>query len=627
MALGARLFYGSTMLGRALRATAFDREASLAVGIDVNRMVGLSYALSSMLAAIGGVLIGPLIGVSSHMGFLIGLKAFAVAIVGGLEHPGRHPRSQPRLRRAGEPHRRLLRLVGQGDLRLLASSSSCLFVRPTGLFGRTSLAAGVGHALLRCASWAWVLAAIAAVVVAWVLPPAIGRYYTQMLALAGIYAIVAQGLNLLAGYTGQASLGHAGFYAIGAYTGALLATKLGFGFWSALPFSILMAAAAGVLIALPSFKLDGPYLAMVTIAFGIIVNSILIEWSDLTGGTQGVLNIPRPTFAGTRLALESQFLLIVAAAAVTTLFLRNLMRSPWGRAFVAVRDNPIAAQAVGLSTRGVKTVAFTVSAALAGAGGHLFAFFQGFISPEAFEFEASIFFLTTVIFGGAGTLAGPLVGAPIMTFLPEMLQRFVDFRLIIYGAMIVASLYALPLGIVGTVFRRATYLPDAARLPVYSAGSPIAVSRPATRPTSSATSASGDAVVAVENVHMSFGGVRALNGVSFAVERGSIHALIGPNGAGKTVLLNILTGYYPPTEGQVRFNGKVITGLHSHRVARLGVARTFQTAQLFGSMTVLQNVLAGFPGQTEQTLRRQCAHHAPAAARGSGSTCCRFRAA
>jgi branched-chain amino acid transport system permease protein len=448
-------------------------------------------------------------------------------------------------------------------------------------------------------SWGWVLAAIAAIAVAWVLPAAIGRYYTQMLALAGIYAIVAQGLNLLAGYTGQASLGHAGFYAIGAYTGALLATKLGFGFWSALPFSILLAAAAGVLIALPSFKLDGPYLAMVTIAFGIIVNSILIEWSELTGGTQGVLNIPRPTFAGTRLTLESQFLLIVAAAALATLFLRNLMRSPWGRAFIAVRENPIAAQAVGLSTRGVKTVAFTISAALAGAGGHLFAFFQGFISPEAFEFEASIFFLTTVIFGGAGTLAGPLVGAPVMTFLPEVLQRFVDFRLIIYGALIVASLYALPLGIVGTIFRRATRLPDAAVTTPGLVGASGTVRRQESAPT---PARSEGAIVALEGIHMSFGGVRALNGISFAVEPGSIHALIGPNGAGKTVLLNILTGFYRPTEGQVRLRGQMITGLASHRVARLGVARTFQTAQLFGGLTVLQNVLAGFPGQTDGRL-------------------------
>ena len=137
-----------------------------------------------------------------------------------------------------------------------------------------------------------------------VLPAAIGRYYTQMLALAGIYAIVAHGLNLLAGYTGQASLGHAGFYAIGAYTGALLATKLGISFWPGLPVSVLLAAAAGLLVAYPSFRLEGPYLAMVTIAFGIIVNSVLVEWSDVTGGTQGVLNIPRPTIAGERLPLE-----------------------------------------------------------------------------------------------------------------------------------------------------------------------------------------------------------------------------------------------------------------------------------------------------------------------------------
>src|SRR5262249_35427039 len=159
------------------------------------------------------------------------------------------------------------------------------------------------------------------------------------------------------------------------------------------------------------------------------------------------LNIPRPTFLGARLGLEGQFVLIIATGILTLLFLRNLMRSPWGRAFVAVRENPIAAQAVGLDTRTIKTTTFTISAAPAGAGGHLFAFFQGFISPEAFEFEASIFFLTAVISGGPGTLAGPLVGAPLMTFLPELLQRFIDFRLIIYGSLIVACLYALPRGI------------------------------------------------------------------------------------------------------------------------------------------------------------------------------------
>lgn len=444
---------------------------------------------------------------------------------------------------------------------------------------------------------AWVLVAIAAVAIAWVLPAAIGRYYTQMLALGGIYAIVAQGLNLLAGYTGQTSLGHAGFYAIGAYTGALLATKLGFGFWSALPISMLAAAAAGVVVALPSFKLDGPYLAMVTIAFGIIVNSILIEWSDVTGGTQGVLNIPRPAFAGARLSIESQFVLIVAAAALVTLFLRNLIRSPWGRAFVAVRENPIAAQAVGLSTRGAKTVAFTVSAALAGLGGHLFAFFQGFISPEAFEFEASIFFLTVMIFGGAGTIIGPLVGAPIMTFLPEILQRFMDYRLIIYGSLIVAFLYALPQGIVGTLFRRSTALPDLPERSVVSLSPPVPNKERA--PSAQSTHSVAAAIVSLDGIHMSFGGVRALNGVSLSIKQGSIHALIGPNGAGKTVLLNVLSGYYRPTQGSVHLDGRDITGLPAHLIARLGVARTFQTAQLFGNLTVVQNVLTGFSRQLD----------------------------
>ena len=127
--------------------------------------------------------------------------------------------------------------------------------------------------MARRTGYVWTLAAAAAVAVACVLPAAIGRYHTQMLALAGIYAIAAHGLNLLAGYTGQTSLGHAGFYAIGAYTGALLATKLGIGFWPGLPVSVLLAAAAGLLVAYPSFRLEGPYLAMVTIAFGIIVNS------------------------------------------------------------------------------------------------------------------------------------------------------------------------------------------------------------------------------------------------------------------------------------------------------------------------------------------------------------------
>jgi branched-chain amino acid transport system permease protein len=297
-----------------------------------------------------------------------------------------------------------------------------------------------------------------------------------------------------------------------------------------------------------------------------------------------------------RLSLERQFILIVAMAAATTLLMRNLVRSPWGRAFVAVRDNAIAAQAIGLNTRAVKAVAFTVSAALAGAGGHLFAALQGFISPEAFEFETSIFFLIGVIFGGQGTLLGPIVGATIVTFLPELLQRFVDYRLIVYGGVIVASLYVLPLGVVGSLSRR--------RAPV---GPPGEVSRGPASPAPAIVSApveipsamsAAPPLVEIDRISINFGGVQALDQVSLRVAPGTIHALIGPNGAGKTVLLNILCGYYRPGTGAVRLRGRDITGLAPDGIARRGVARTFQTTQLFGELSALENVMAGFPAQT-----------------------------
>jgi ABC-type branched-subunit amino acid transport system ATPase component len=182
-----------------------------------------------------------------------------------------------------------------------------------------------------------------------------------------------------------------------------------------------------------------------------------------------------------------------------------------------------------------------------------------------------------------------------MTFLPELLQRFVDFRLIIYGLLIVVSLYALPRGVIGTLFRRTTMLPEITPGQTQGAAAGETVAQTAPPPP-------GKPVVALRDVHMAFGGVRALNGVSFTVEAGTVHALIGPNGAGKTVLLNVLCGYYRPTSGELALAGRSLTGLAPHQIARLRIARTFQTAQLFGEMSVLQNVLLGFQGRSRGRL-------------------------
>ena len=371
----------------------------------------------------------------------------------------------------------------------------------------------------------------------------------------------------------------------------ILATRLGMDFWTALPFSIVFASFAGLVVALPSFKLDGPYLSMVTIAFGLIVYSILVEWSELTGGTQGILSIPRPSLFGQRLSAGANFLIVIAFTIFVTLLMRNIIRSPLGRALVAVRDNPIAAESVGISTQRVKTISFVASAGIVGLAGHLFAFTQGFISPEAFEFQTSIFFLTSVIFGGAGTLLGPLVGAPIVTFLPEFLQGMSDYRLIIYGGLIVASLYFMPVGIVGTLWKRTTRIPDL-----------VSVPPPSTPTTSLAHSSSSVDRLTITGVEKSFGGVHALRGIDFEVTPGGVHALIGPNGAGKTVLLNALGGYYPPTRGTVHLGGEDITGRPPEAIARRGIGRTFQTAQLFGELTVLQNVLVSLSGEVRGRL-------------------------
>jgi len=405
-------------------------------------------------------------------------------------------------------------------------------------------------------------------------------YYLFVAILIGISIVVTTGLNVLAGASGQVSLGQAGFYALGAYAGALVAARAGLSFWLALPVAALLGVVVGAVLGLASLRVSGPYLAMVTIAFGIIVEHGLIEWDALTGGFGGIADIARPGLGGPPLTLGRYYYVVGLAVLASLALARNLGRSPWGRALLAVRDSELAAASLGLNPYQVRTAAFTLGAAFAAVGGCLYAFLAGFVSPDSFTLQTSILFLLIVLFGGLGRVLGPVVGSVVLIVLPELLHGFSDYRLVMYGGLLLGSIYFLPGGVVGALARDGRGRRDADPAEAV-AWKPGAAEAPP---------------LEARGLQMRFGGIVALADGHLALAPGRVHGLIGPNGAGKTTLLNILSGFYRPSAGVVALGACALTGLGPHRIARAGVARTFQTTRLFETLSVLENVLVGLLG-------------------------------
>ncbi len=406
-------------------------------------------------------------------------------------------------------------------------------------------------------------------------------YYVFIMATLALTAISGIGLNILLGLAGQVSFGHVGFYAIGAYTVAILTTAAKLDFWLALPLAIALSAVVGGLLALPALRLRGPYLAMVTIAFGFVVENGAAEWREVTGGQNGIMSVPTIKAFGTAFGERGVALLSIVLCAVLVLGFRRLSRSQWGAAMRAVKDSEVAAESVGLNPVAIKALAFALSAACAGLAGALFAPLSGFVTPSTFAFLQSILFVLVVIVGGAGTLGGPLVGAAIVVLLPEALAGLAEYRLLFFGALMLVVLWLAPEGIVGQVQkwmrrRKAAVLPTLEMLL-----SPAREKTPLT----------------ISNLSIAFGGVKAVTNVGFTARPGEVTSLIGPNGAGKTTVLNMLGGFYRPQAGQVRLGNENIAGMPTWRIARAGLARTYQTSQLFGSLTVLENLVIASPGR------------------------------
>jgi branched-chain amino acid transport system ATP-binding protein len=409
-------------------------------------------------------------------------------------------------------------------------------------------------------------------------------YYLFILGMMGVTTLVSVGLNVLAGLSGQISIGHAGFFAIGAYAGSLLMLNAQWHFGLALGMAAIAAAGTGAAVAAPALRVSGPYLAMVTIAFGVIVERVLIEWVGLTGGFGGLTAIPKPTLLGLQPALRDTVLLVMVLAFLAVLAFALLKRHPWGRALQAVRDDAIAAAAIGLDPLYVRVMAFAVSAAFTGIAGVFFAAIVGFVSPDSFTFHRSILFLLAVILGGLGTAEGALVGAVILVILPEFLHDFADYQLLVFGGLLLLTLRLAPDGVMGLFQHWLDRLP-----PVYPLATPpdlpALVSQNQTH-----------APLTVKEVSIQFGGIRAVDQVTVTAQPGTVTAVIGPNGAGKTTLLNLISGFYRAQSGAIQLGTDDLTHLPSRHIAALGVSRTFQATRLFNSLSVLDNLRVAAAG-------------------------------
>lgn len=419
----------------------------------------------------------------------------------------------------------------------------------------------------------------------------------QLWSFVLINVLIAQSINLLTGVAGQISLGHAAFLGIGAYTSALLMKTWGVPLPLSLVAGTLLSAASGWLLSFAAGRVREFYLAMMTLGFGMIFYELIREWNGVTGGVAGLSGVPAPSlktldFFGIAMGPAAYFQFMLAVTAVVMWQLRNLLTSPYGRAFFAIHASEVAAGSIGVARVGTKREAYTLSAALTGLAGGFYAHLVGYLGPESFGLHRSVEALVMAVVGGLGSLSGPILGAILFTYLPEKLQFFADWQFMVYGLLLMVSFVLLPKGLAGLLLPRSRYIKESAQAGAKKLASHRSGIAGKTAAGTSAAPGTAPLLVA-KDIALSFLGLRALDGVTLEIRAGQIIGLVGPNGSGKSTLVNVISGIYRPNAGIVTFEGKPITGLHDHEVARLGVLRTFQDPRLVPAFTVRENVLLG----------------------------------
>ena len=475
-------------------------------------------------------------------------------------------------------------------------------------------------------------------------------YILGLLTLLAIYAILLIGLDVSVGYLGQINLGHAAFLGLGAYAAGLCVSVLGFGLLPALGASLLLGLLVGAALAIPALRLEGPQFALATLSFSALTVIVLNEWEGVTAGAQG-LSVIRPNLFGMTITAPGFYWLCLIFLAAVWMVMRNLLASNWGRAFEALRDSPIATDAMGIGAYQYKIAAFAIGSALGSFAGGLYAFNFLYLQPHSFTYELMVILLLGVVLGGRKSLWGALLGAALIVLLPNLLSNRLlfqlfsalgllmavvagvrglmaktsppfqavapiiamgalvvggslventeDWRKAIFALMLFSVVVGLPDGLMGFISRFLSRLfnlsPPA--LPLPAALEEVLPSKFIT-----GKQIPAQTLLELRNLKCYFGGVKAVDDISIIVQAGHIHGLIGPNGSGKSTAVNVISGLYKPTAGTVLLHGRPLPQGSLYQVAKQGIARTFQNLQLFSDLSALGNVMVALKGVYRRPL-------------------------
>jgi branched-chain amino acid transport system permease protein len=414
-------------------------------------------------------------------------------------------------------------------------------------------------------------------------------FWITQLNMIGLYSIAALGLVLLTGVAGLTSFGQAAFVGVGAYTAAFLAAKMGVSPWLTLFVGIALSVAVALVLGAITLRMSGHYLPLATISWGLALNYTMANMEFL-GKYDGLMGVPPITLAGVALTDgKGMYALIWAFALAAALAAMHLLDSRPGRAIRALKSGTTMAEAMGISTFRYKLVAFVLAAVLAAISGWLYAHFQRTVNPSPFGINKGIEYLFMAVLGGVGHVWGAFLGAGVVKLVEDQLQVLLpkligtsgNFEVIVFGVVMIVVLKYAPDGLWSFVAKRFPAPPrtkdwaNAAALPA----------RPKPQ--------RGELLLQVQAVRKEFGGLVAVNDISFDIRAGDIVGLIGPNGAGKSTTFNLITGVLTLTRGAVQFRGQPVGGLPSREIARAGMSRTFQHVKMIPEMTVLENVALG----------------------------------